>query len=151
TLARFQVSAENGLGFNWSPVAQRLGAPWGADWSAYPLPDAPWYWLAGRMVNLLGLIPASNAMLLLAHILAVLAMYLCARALDHRVAFAAGTALLFGLSYSIFQRGLSHHSFALAYTVPPALLVVWWTGAGRRLWSTRRIWIATGVISAVIG
>jgi hypothetical protein len=151
TLARFQVSAENGLDFNWSPTVQRLGAPWGADWSAYPLPDAPWYWLAGRLVNLLGLIPASNAMLLLAHVLAVLSFYLCARALNHRVAFAAGAALLFGFSYSIFYRGLSHHSFALAYTVPPGLLVVWWTGASRRLWQARRTWIATGVISAVIG
>jgi hypothetical protein len=151
TLARFQVSAENGLGFNWSPTVQRLGAPWGADWSAYPLPDAPWYWLAGRLVNLLGLIPASNAMLLLAHVLAVLSFYLCARALNHRVAFAAGAALLFGFSYSIFHRGLSHHSFALACTVPPGLLVVWWTGSGRRLWQMCRTWIATGVISAIIG
>lgn len=151
TLARFQLSAEHGATFTWSPNAKRLGAPWGADWSAYPMPDAPWYWLAGRLVNPLGLIPASNAMLLLAHVLAVLAYYACARALRHRVVFAAGAALLFGFSYSIFHRGLSHHSFALAYTVPLAFLVTWWIGGGRQLWQRRSTWIAAGVIAALIG
>ncbi|HRI82486.1 MAG TPA: hypothetical protein PLF88_08635 [Opitutaceae bacterium] len=151
TLARFQVSAEQGAGLIWSPEIGRLGAPWAADWSAYPLPDAPWYWLAGRLVNLLGLIPASNVMLLLAHVCAVLAFYLCARALRHRPVIAIGAALIFGFCHSIFHRGLSHHSFALAFSVPPALLVAWWIGGGRQLWTKRSYWIATGGIAAVIG
>lgn len=151
TLARFQVSAEQGAGLIWSPEIGRLGAPWTADWSAYPLPDAPWYWLAGRLVNLLGLIPASNVMLLLAHVCAVLAFYLCARALRHRPIIAVGAALIFGFCHSIFHRGLSHHSFALAFSVPPALLLAWWIGGGRQLWHKRSYWIATGAIAAVIG
>ncbi|MCW5550085.1 MAG: hypothetical protein KIT44_14065 [Opitutaceae bacterium] len=151
TLARFQVSAEQGASLIWSPEIRRLGAPWAADWSAYPLPDAPWYWLAGRLVNLLGLIPASNVMLLLAHVGAVLAFYLCARALRHRPIVAIDAALIFGFCHSIFHRGLSHHSFALAFSVPPALLVAWWIGGGRQLWNKRRYWIATGAIAAVIG
>lgn len=151
TLARFQVSAEQGAGAIWSPEIRRLGAPWAADWSAYPLPDAPWYWLAGRLVNLLGLIPASNVMVLLAHVCAVLAFYLCARALRHRPIIAVGVALIFGFCHSIFHRGLSHHSFALAFSVPPALLVAWWIGGGRQLWTKRSYWIATGAIAAMIG
>jgi hypothetical protein len=151
TLARFQLSAEQGAGLIRSPEIRRLGAPWEADWSAYPLPDAPWYWFAGRLVNLIGLIPASNVMLLLAHACAVLAFYLCARSLWHRPIIAVGAALIFGFCHSIFHRGLSHHSFALAFSVPPALLVAWWIGGGRRLWQSRATWIATGAIAAVIG
>jgi hypothetical protein len=78
--------------------------------------------------------------------------FTCApRALRHRILFAAAAALLFGFSYSIFHRGLSHHSFALAYTVPPALLVAWWIGGARQLWRSRRTWIAAGGIAALIG
>jgi phosphoglycerol transferase len=133
TLARFQISHEHGASLLTHPRAERLGAPDGADWTGYPLPDFPWYWLAGKLVGSLGLIPASNAMLLLAHLLSVLVFFACARVLGQRPLFAAGAALLFGFCFSIFHRGLSHHSFALAFTVPPVWLAVWLVAGSRRL------------------
>lgn len=149
TLTRFKLSAERGASLIFDPVAPRLGAPWGADWSAYPLPDALWYWGIGRLVNALGLMPASYLALALAHVLATLAFYLCARVLRHRVAFAVTGALVFGFCYSLFQRGLSHHSFALIFPVPLTLLSVWLVG-GSRLWLERRsaqiFCIGTGAI-----
>ncbi len=151
TLARFQIAAEEGPFFHASPEVSRLGAPWGADWSGYPLPDGLWYALVGLAANAVGLVPASNLALLGAHLLAVLAFYLCARALGHRPAFAAAAAFAFGFSYSIFHRGLSHHSFALAFSVPPALLVAWWIGAGGRVWARRSTWGAALGVAAVVG
>lgn len=124
TLARFQLAHEQGAGLLLDPRADRLGAPSGADWSGYPLPDFPWYWLAGKLVGALGLVPASNVMLMLAHVMAVGAFFVTARVLGQRALCAAGGALLFGFCFSILHRGLSHHSFALAFTVPLAWLVV---------------------------
>lgn len=138
TLARFQISHEQGASLLWQPGAARLGAPGGADWAGYPLPDFPWYWLAGKLVGLLGLIPASNAMLLLAHVAAVLSFFFCARIVGQRPLFAAGAALLFGFSFSVFHRGLSHHSFALVFTVPLAWVTVWLVAGSRRLIAQRR-------------
>lgn len=152
TLGRFRVAEERGVALLWDPTVPRLGAPGAADWSAYPLPDAPWYWLAGRLTGWLGLIAASNAMLLLAHVAAVLSFFGCARFLGHRVWPAAGAALLFGFSFSIAYRGLSHHSFALAFTVPPALLAVWLVAGSRRLIASprgRAFAIGAGVLTGL--
>ncbi|HYC70202.1 MAG TPA: hypothetical protein VEB66_03285 [Opitutaceae bacterium] len=123
TLARFQASAEAGASFPFRPVVERLGAPWAADWSSYPMPDAPWYWLVGRLVNAIGLMPASHAALGLAHLLAVAAMFAAARVLGQRPLAAGAVALLFGFAHAISYRGLSHHSFMLAYVAPVALVL----------------------------
>lgn len=138
TLARFRLAEERGLALLWDPTAPRLGAPAQADWSPYPLPDAFWYAIAGRAAERIGLVPASNLMLLLAQVAAVLSFYFCARVLRHGMLPAAGAALLFGFSFSICHRGLSHHSFALAFAVPPALLAVWLVAGSRRLITTAR-------------
>lgn len=133
TLARFKHSAEKGAALPFEPTVDRLGAPWTADWSAYPMPDAPWYWVVGVLVRWFGLIPASQLAMGLAHLAAVAAFFLCARLLGHRPLSAAGAALLFGFSYYICYRGLSHHSFALIFTVPPALVVAALVARSRRL------------------
>jgi len=151
TLARFQVAHEQGTGLLFSPQVGRLGAPTGADWTAYPLPDFPWYWTAGQLVGWLGLIPASNAMLLLAHVVAVLAFFGCARLLGQRPLFAAGAALLFGFSFSIFHRGLSHHSFALAYSVPCAWLIVWLVAGSRQILRRPAGFSVVAALGAVLG
>lgn len=133
TLARFKFSAEKGAALPFDPTVERLGAPWMADWSAYPMPDAPWYWLVGILVRWFGLIPASHLAMGLAHLAAMAAFFLCARLLGHRPVSAAGAAVLFGFSYYLCYRGLSHHSFALIFTVPPALLVAALVARSRRL------------------
>lgn len=133
TLARFKFSAEKGAALPFDPTVERLGAPWVADWSAYPMPDAPWYWLVGLMVRWLGLIPASHLAMGMAHLAAIAAFFLSARLLGHRPLVAAGAAVLFGFSYYICYRGLSHHSFALIFTVPPTLLLAALVARSRRL------------------
>ncbi len=151
-LARLKLSGAKGLGFLVDKTMPQLGAPWGADWSAYPMPDAPVFMLFGRMASVIGLIEASNLALLFAHLSAVTVFYLCSRALGHRALFAAGGALLFGFSFYLCHRGLSHYSFALVYIVPAQLVSAWLIGSGRLILARPR-WrffcLATAVATGV--
>ncbi|MDD3180912.1 MAG: hypothetical protein PHQ04_11270 [Opitutaceae bacterium] len=133
TLARLRLTEEQGWTFLLQKTAPRLGAPFTADWSTYPTPDAPVFWLFGRVAHFIGLIPASHLALLFAHASATLTFYFCSRALGHRAIIAAGAALLFGFSFSNFYRGLAHFSFTLSFMVPPSLLVAWLVGGSQRV------------------
>lgn len=137
-LARLKISGDQGLDVLVSKTVPALGAPWQADWAAYAMPDAPWFLVLGGVAKITGLVPASNLALLLAHLAAIAVFYACSRALGHRPLFAAAGGLLFGFSFYIFHRGLSHYSFALAYIVPAQLLSAWLIGASRRLLDSRR-------------
>ncbi|HVZ65768.1 MAG TPA: hypothetical protein VG936_14475 [Lacunisphaera sp.] len=151
-LARLKLSGDLGLAFLFDKTMPSLGAPWGADWSSYPMPDVLVFVFFGKLAAAFGLGPASNLALLFAHLAAVATFYLCSRALGHRASFAAGAALLFGFSFFIFHRGLTHYSFTLAYVVPAQLLSVWLVGGARRLLLRRR-WqlfcIATAVATGM--
>jgi len=138
TLARLRIASDKGLAFLVDKSLPQLGAPWGADWSAYPMPDAPAFILFGWLAGFIGLIPASNLALLGAHLAAVATFFLCSRALGHRSLFAGGAALLFGFCFYNLHRGLSHYSFALTYVVPAQLLCAWVIGGGRRTIARRR-------------
>lgn len=151
-LARLKFSGAKGLGFLFDKTLPGLGAPWVADWSAYPMPDAPEFILFGKIAAVIGLIESSNLALLFAHVSAVGVFYLCSRALGHRALFAAAGALLFGFSFYICHRGLSHYSFALAYIVPAQLLSAWLIGSGHLILTrpgVRYFCLATAVATGV--
>ena len=138
-LARVKAAQEHGWDFAVNNTVSRLGAPWTADWSTYAMPDMPFTLVTAQLANVIGLIPAANAMLLAAHVLAVLAFYFCSRVLGHRPAFAAAAALLFGFSYYNFSRSLVHFSFTLSFIIPLILLTVFLVAGSRVLWQ-RRVW-----------
>ena len=148
-LARLRLAEERGASFLFDETAPRLGAPWTADWSAYPMPDRPANIMTGWLARVLGLIVASNLSLLIAHLLAVVAFYAAARALGHRPLAAGATGMVFGFCYYIAQRGLSHYSFALAYVVPlmTALMLV---GCGARRLLGKKAWLVAGCIVALL-
>ncbi|MBI5426167.1 MAG: hypothetical protein HZA32_19005 [Opitutae bacterium] len=147
-LARLKLSGQLGLAFFFDKTMPPIGAPWGADWSSYPMPDAPLFILFGKIGATIGLIPASNLALLFAHLSAVAVFYLCSRALGHRTPFATGAAVLFGFSFYLLHRSLSHFSFTLAYVVPAQLLHVWLIGSGHQLLRLAR-WRWFGIATAV--
>lgn len=136
-LARFKLSGEAGFGILFNKVMPHLGAPWRADWSAYPMPDAIVFIIFGKLAKITGLIAASNLALLTAHLAAIATFYICSRALGHRPVYAAAAALLFGFSYYNRHRGLSHYSFTLSYVVPAQLLSAWLIGSSRQLLKSR--------------
>ncbi|MBL9201326.1 MAG: hypothetical protein JNL39_12515 [Opitutaceae bacterium] len=148
-LARIKAAAE---GETW-PVApqviDRLGAPFGAHWNAYPTPDKPLMLALGGLANAVGLFAAANAGLLLAQLSAALAFYLMARWLRCRWEWAWAGALLFAYTYHAFHRGLAHFSFVFTWTVPLGLLAVWLVAQSRRLeWRSPGAVLCLGVALA---
>ena len=132
-LARIKAAAE---GDTW-PLApqriERLGAPFGAHWNAYPTPDKLLMLALGGLSHLVGLFAAANIGLMLAQVTAALAFYFVARWVRLRWEWAWAGALLFAFTYHTFHRGLAHFSFVFTWTVPLGLLVVWLVAQSRRL------------------
>lgn len=118
-------------------VVERLGAPFGAQWNAYPIPDKPVMLVLGALVKSLGVFVAANLGMLFATVSAALAFYFVARWLRMRWEWAAGGALLYAFTYQTFHRGLGHFSLTLSWTIPLGLLAVWLVARSRRLeWRT---------------
>lgn len=133
-LARLKAASEGDTWPMTSQKIERLGAPFGAYWNAYPTPDKPLMLALGGLARVIGLFPAANAGLLLAQALAALAFYWVVRRwLRVRWEWAAAGALLFAYTYATYHRGLAHFSFVFTWTVPPGLLTVWLVARRRRL------------------
>lgn len=145
-LARLKAAAE---GDTWPlkpQVIERLGAPFGAHWNAYPTPDKPLMIFIGALSRLVGLFAASNVGLLLAQVSAALAFYFSVRWLRVRWEWAMAGALLFAYTYHTFHRGLAHFSFVFSWTVPLGLLAIWLIAQSRRLeWRTAGAAVCLGV------
>jgi hypothetical protein len=132
-LARIKAASEGDTYPLTPQVIERLGAPFGAHWNAYPTPDKPLLLGLGALANAIGVFAAANAGLLLAQITAALAFYFTARWLRCRWEWAWAGALLFAYTYHTFHRGLPHFSFVFTWTVPLGLLVVWLVAQSRQL------------------
>jgi len=149
-LARIRAAAE---GDTWPlapQVIERLGAPFGAHWNAYPTPDKLLMLLLGGLSHLIGLFAAANAGLLFAQVSAALAFYFTARWLRVRWEWAWAGALLFSYTYHTFHRGLAHFSFVFTWTVPLGLLAVWLVAQSRRLeWKSPGAVVCLGVALAL--
>jgi hypothetical protein len=132
-LARIQASAEGNTVPLRPQVIERLGAPFGANWSAYPSSDLLLLWGVGKLARLVGVFPAANIALLLASVTAALAFYGCARWLRARWEWAFAGALLFAFTFQTFHRGLAHLLIVFSWTVPLALLSAGLIASSRRL------------------
>jgi len=109
----------------------RLGAPFGADWSAYPVSDKLLFLVYGNIARVLGVFPTSNLAVMLAFVTAALSFYGCTRFLRIRREWSFAGALLFAFTTHTLLRGLPHLWLAYTYTVPCGLLACWLVGAGR--------------------
>lgn len=124
--ARVQAAAEDPSqplrGF--SSLA-RLAAPFGADWSRYPVSDRVVFTGLGLLARGVGVFAAVNLAIALGHILNALAFYACARFLRWRHAWAFALALLFSFCGFNFRWGVTV-SFGLTFFIPPFLLLCAW-------------------------
>lgn len=132
-LTRIQAAAEGDSVPLRPQTITRLGAPFGANWSAYPSSDLLLVWTLGRAARVVGVFPAANLAMLAAAISAALSFYGCARWLRVRWEWAFAAALLFAFTFQTFNRGLPHLFFLFSWTVPPALLTCGLVAASRRL------------------
>lgn len=132
-LARISAAQEGDTTPLQPQVVSRLGAPFGANWSAYPSSDLPLMVGLGWLARGIGVFAAANLALLLATVSAALAFYGCARWLRTRWEWAFAGALLFAFTFQTFSRGLPHLFLLFAWTVPLALLSCGLVASSRRL------------------
>jgi uncharacterized membrane protein YgcG len=117
-LSQMKAAADGELRPLQPKIIDRLGAPFGAAWNAYPTPDKPAMVLVGWLAQVVGLFAAANLVLMLAPISAAITFYFVARWLRCRWEWAWAGALLFAFSYHTFHRGLGHFSITFSWTVP---------------------------------
>ena len=150
-LARIQAAAEGDTVPLRPQVISRLGAPFGANWSAYPSSDLLLLCVLGRIARAIGVFPTANLALLMATITAALAFYGCARWLRARWEWAFAGALLFAFTFQTFHRGLAHLFIVYSWAVPPALLACGLVAASRRLRLRSALGVFCLATAAVIG
>lgn len=155
--ARVQVAAEQfpALRDTYGRI-DRLGAPVGADWSAYPVPDRLVYGIAGMISRSTGVFAAINLLIALGFVLNALSFHLAARALGARVEWAMSGGFLF--AFAIFhQQWAGTLSLGWTLALPPlAFLLHVVAGRGTAtlpaaLWRRRLllaagtgVWLGTG-------
>lgn len=100
----------------------RLGAPDGADWSSYPVPDRLVFVLTGLLSRATGLIAAVNLVSALILGLNAASFYWCARWLRFRWEWAAGLALVFATTSYGIRWGITL-SFSQVFVLPPLVLL----------------------------
>lgn len=133
-LARIKASSEGEVRPLLPQRIERLAAPYGADWSAYPTPEKIPLLLLGGIARLSDLFVAANLGLVLALGLNAVAFYWVVRRwLAVRWEWAMTGALLFAFNYAVFHRGLFHFSFVFTWIIPPGLLACWLIARSSRL------------------
>ena len=106
-----------------SIIFENLGAPFSGNWNDYPFTGPVLIVFAGFLSNLFGLGFASNAVLLIAHLVSALSMYVCLRLAGSVRIWALVFSICFGLCPFLFARGFTHIVLTFAYSVPIALLI----------------------------
>ncbi len=147
-LARIRLVMDGEIGPMHNEDIQRLGAPLGTDWTAYPASDKWLLQLCGWVARSIGLMETANLALLLAHVTSALSFYFCARQLRYPRVWVAVGAVLYANLYLMFARGLPHLLLVFSWTVPCVLLVAWWLARSRRL---RRRWVVVVLVAAGLG
>ncbi len=128
-----------------------LNAPFSANWNDYPLIEELIFAIMGWLGKAVGLFPAANFMVLLAHLLAGFSFWYVGRELNYRPALAFSGAILFAFSHYIFARNLGHIVLTYYWHVPLMLLVSWWAYSSRPIQIKSRQWLAAIAIAAVSG
>jgi len=132
-------------------TVSRLGAPFGADWTDYPVSDKVLFFVYGNIARVMGVYPTSNLAVMMAFVTAALSFYGCARFLRVRTEWSFCGALLFAFTFHTLMRGLGHLWLSYTYTVPCALLTTWMVTSLRHLsWKSSAL-IFGLVTSAIIG
>jgi len=127
-----------------------LGAPFTAQLNDFPLTERVIIWITGQASKVIGLMPATNAILMLSCVLGASSFYLAARL--WRVSRLAAWAL--AIVYAFLpqsQRSLDHLGIAFAGLLPLQLYCCWYIATAQKLsWSSPRLKL-TFLISLLSG
>ena len=124
-----------------------FGAPYTANWNDFPITEEPLVQAGGWLARAIGLFPASNLMVLLAHVLAGLSFFFASRALGGRWPWAFVGGLIFAFSQYAIRHGFAHLALTYYWHIPLCLLVCLWCGRARGLEFSdrRRFWFGLAV------
>ena len=150
--ARVQLAAEQPVQpFTGFTQLERLGAPFQADWGAYPAPDSVIFFLTGQLSRLVGVFGAVKLVAAFFSVLNALSFYFCARHLRWRVEWAVVGAVLFAFSnYNI--RWAVTLSFNQTFTLPPLILLCSHAAKAAPVVGSTRHWLwLAGLIGAWLG
>jgi hypothetical protein len=104
-------------------IVSNLGAPFDGNWNDFPM-SLPLMMLAGGFITkLFGFGVASNVILVFAHLVSAIAMYVCLRFSGSARIWALVFSICFGLSPFLFTRGFTHINITFAYSVPIAIII----------------------------
>lgn len=121
--ARVKLAEEQPLEpFTGFSQLDRLGAPFQADWSAYPAPDSVVFFLTGQLARFAGVFAAVKIVAAIFFLLCAWSFYLCARQLRWRIEWALAGALLFAFSNYNIRLAITL-SFNQTFTLPPLILL----------------------------
>lgn len=138
-----------------SPVLYKsvahLGAPFSANWNDYPLTEEIIFALMGWSGRVIGLFPAANIAVLLAHVLAGLSFWFVGRELKYRTEFVFSGAILFTFSHYIFVRGFGHIVLSYYWHLPLILLVCWWSYSTEKIAFRDRKFSIAIAVSVITG
>lgn len=95
-----------------------LGAPFAANWNDYPVTCPLLLLSGGLLTNWFGLGLSANILLVLAHLVSGVAMFLCLRLIGVSRIWAFTFSICFGLAPFLFNRGFGHLAITFAYSVP---------------------------------
>ena len=110
-----------------SKSVAHLGAPFTANWNDYPLTEELIFAFMGWLGRFVGLMVASNIMLLMAHILAGLSFFFVSKQLKIRRQLIGAGSLLYAFTPYIFLRSFGHLTLSYYWHIPLFLLVTWWS------------------------
>jgi len=134
-----------------SKWVSHLNAPFSANWNDYPVTDEFIYAAMGWIGKGIGLFPAANLMVLLAHLLTGLSFYYVGRKLKYRLAFVFAGAVLFTFFPYSFPHNLVNIMYSYYGHIPLMLLVSWWAFSSTTPQIKSRKWSIAVVIAAISG
>lgn len=104
----------------------RLGAPYYANWSDFPIIEEWQFFLPGVLAKFIGLFAAANAAVMLAQVLACVSFYIVARLLGGKWWWSFAGGLAFGFAQFALARSIHHLMVTNYWYIPFCLLIATW-------------------------
>jgi phosphoglycerol transferase len=125
-LAVVKIASEDGIPFFKAKEITNLGAPYLADWNAWPIGREGIWRLGGLIAKFYGLGETANIMLIIAHASAALAMFLSLKILGCDRIWCSALSICFGLAPYLFYRSWYHIPLTFAYPIPIYCAIIYY-------------------------
>ena len=129
----------------------RLGAPYYANWSDFPIIEEWQFFLPGVLARFIGLFAAANVAVLLAQVLACLCFYIAARLLGCKWWWAFAGGLVFGFAEFALARSIHHLMVTNYWYVPLCLVIAAWVSRDEMADYSGRRYLFAVIASLAIG